>query len=295
MVILIIALVQCGEKKDGKKPGTNTPPVVSKVILEPLTPTVQSEIKARILSLDKDNDPITYEISWFVNGRKIGEGMLFSYEEVQKGDRIYAEVVPSDGKEKGKPVQSNEVVIAGLPPRILSLQSAPESVFVTTPQVVVTALAEDPDKDSVRLIVHWVVKDEAISDTSNTINLRNYDLAKNDVITGSAFVDDGEFRSEPFLFELVIANAPPVFSTKIDSVTCRPDSIYYKLPIFDPDGDPITYDIIDGPDGVVVDQASGVIHGNAGDVNTFEVHVRATDSDGAYMEAKFTLTSPSTQ
>ena len=291
ILFLVIFFMGCGEKKE-EKGATNNPPVVTEVTLQPLQPTVQTEIKARILSSDKEGDPITYQIKWFVNGTQIGEGMSFLYDEVEKGDKIYAEVTPYDGKDYGKTVKTAEITIGGLPPKILSLQIAPESLFVTTPQVVVTALAEDPDKDSLRMIIHWLVNDEVIPDTSTTLELRKYGLKKNDTVTGSAFADDGEFRSEPFPFELVIANAPPVFKTQTDSVKCAPDSIYYPLPIIDPDNDPLFFEILEAPAGIQIDSEKGIIYGSAAETKTFEITVRATDSDGAYLDAQFTITTP---
>lgn len=293
MIFIGLLVINCGNgKPDQGQDKTNTPPTISEVNLLPLNPTVQSQITAQILSSDGESDPVTYTVKWFLNGEEIGQGMSLTHDEVKKGDMIYAEITPYDGKEYGKPVLSNEITIGGSPPKIVSVQIAPESLFVTTPQVVVTALAEDPDKDSVRLIIHWIVADNVIPDTTNALNLSRFDLKKNDVITGSAFVDDGDFRSEPFLFELVIANAPPVFSTEVDSVKCSPENISYKLPIFDPDGDAITYELLDAPSGIVIDAITGTISGNAGETTSFDVMVRATDTEGAYIEAAFTLTSP---
>jgi hypothetical protein len=292
VLLVVIFLIHCGGEKKDDKGVVNNPPVANEVTLLPQNPTIRSEITARILSSDKNGDPITYKIKWFVNGKEIGEGMSFTYEEVKKGDKIFAEVTPYDSKDWGKPVKSSEIIIGGLPPKILSLQIAPESLFVTTPQVVITALAEDADKDSLRMIVHWLVNNQVISDTSNTLELRKFGLKKNDVITGSASVDDGEFRSEPFAFELVIANAPPVFKTQVDSVKSPPDSIYYPLPIIDPDGDQLTFEILDAPEGIQIDQNKGIIYGAVDETATFEIMVRATDTDGAYLDAQFTLTSP---
>lgn len=295
-LILIVSLfiTHCGNGKKQEQGGdaTNTPPTITEVSLLPLNPTVQSRIQAEILSADKDGDPVTFNVKWFLNGAEIGEGMSLGYDEVQRGDRIFAKVTPYDGKAYGKSVMSNEVILGGSPPRIISLQVAPESVFVTTPRVVVSALVEDPDKDSIRIVIHWVVENEVIPDTVNALDLKRFGLKKNDVIRGSAFADDGEFRTEGFLFELIIANAPPVFSREIDSVKCNPQNINYKLPIFDPDGDAITYELLDAPTGIMIDENTGTVYGSAGEVTSFEITIRATDTDGAYMEAQFTLTSP---
>ncbi|UCC12468.1 MAG: hypothetical protein JSW02_02730 [candidate division WOR-3 bacterium] len=291
-VVILAGMSACNGKKEDTGTKTNTPPSITNIILEPQTPTIRTEISARIISVDKENDPISYDIKWFVNGQQIGEGMLFSYEDIRKGDMIFAEATPYDGKDWGEPVRTGEITVGGLPPRILSVQIAPESVFVTTPRIAATALAEDPDRDSVSIIVHWVIGDEVIPDTSHIIDLRSYGLKKHDVITGSAFVDDGEYRSEPFTFEVHIANAPPVLTNQIDSVKCKPESLYYKLPIMDPDNDPLNYELLDAPAGIMIDPTNGVVYGNAGAATEFTIEVRAADNDGAYLDYRFTITTP---
>ncbi|OGC42144.1 hypothetical protein A2Y85_00905 [candidate division WOR-3 bacterium RBG_13_43_14] len=292
-ISLLIFIVACnGKKKDGGPVAGNHKPVINSVSLMPSNPIVQSEITAHILSSDQDADPITYTVKWFVNGRNIGEGMALHSEEIRKGDRVHAEITPHDGKEAGEPFTTSELEVVNTSPRIISVQLAPESVFVTTPQVVLSAAVDDPDRDSMRVIVHWVVGENVINDTSNVFRVQQHGLKKHDVVIGVAFVNDGEVRSEPFEFELHIANAPPTFRTVIDSVKCRSDSIYYPLPIFDPDSDPIDYELLNAPQGISIDRNNGVVYGNAGEVKTFEVSVRATDNEGAYIEARYTLTTP---
>jgi hypothetical protein len=291
MLFLAFFLVQCGNKKEEGSVAGNTPPEIKNITLLPLNPTLESEITARILSSDPDGDPITYTVKWFVNGEEIGEGMSLTYDEIKKGDRIFADVTPYDGKTYGKTLRSGETMIGGMPPRILSLSIIPEIVDVTTPQVVLEALFEDPDGDSAQLFVHWLIKDEVLADTSPVLQIAPLRLKKTDVITGAAFVDDGEYRSEAFTFEITVANAPPAFRTKIDSVKCSTDSVYYPLPIFDPDGDALTFEILDAPGGISVDDQQGIIYGAAVAIDAFEVAVRATDSEGAYLDARFTLTA----
>jgi hypothetical protein len=291
-IVFILFVAACGGKKE-KEGGTsaNNPPVLENVTLLPLNPTVQSEITARILASDRDGDPITYQVKWYVNDNQIGEGMSFTYPEIKKGDRIFAEVTPYDGKTYGEMMRSSEIIVGGLPPRIVSVSVIPEIVDVTTPQITLNALFEDADGDQIDLIVHWLVRNEVLANTSNVLPLRPLGLKKNDVITGAAYADDGEHRSEAFPFEITIANAPPAFRTKIDSVKCSADSVYYALPVFDPDGDPVSFALLQAPSGIMIDAARGIIHGSASGISTFEVFVRATDSDGAYLDAQFTLTS----
>lgn len=288
--LVLLFVINCGEKKESKT--GNTPPEISEVSLLPLNPAINSDISVRISAFDKEGDPLTYKVKWFVNDKEIGEGMSFKYEEAKQGYTIFAEVTPFDGKEWGKAVKSREVTLGGLAPRIVSTKIMPESLFVHTPQIIVTAIVEDPDGDSVKLFVHWMLNDERIPDSTNVLDLRKLKLKKHDRITGGAVAFDGEFKSEPFMFELEIANSAPVFSTRVDSVVASPENLHYQVPIIDPDGDKMTFELLDAPRGVMIDKNNGVIYGSAGDVNTFEVLVRATDTDGAYLDAKFTLTAP---
>jgi hypothetical protein len=289
LLILLILFAACGGKKEEETTASNDPPVLQSVTLLPLNPNVSSEITARILASDKDGDPITYSVKWFVNGDEIGEGMSFTYPEIKKGDRIFAEVMPYDGKAFGKAMRSGEVTIGGTAPRIVSVSVIPEMVYVTTAQITLNALFEDVDQDEIDLVVHWLVNDEVLTNTSNVLQISGLGLKKNDVITGAAFADDGDDRSEPFPFEITIANSPPAFKMKIDSVKCATDSVHYTLPIFDPDGDPLSFELLDAPDGIMIDKDNGIIYGTAGQTEVFEVFVRATDAEGAYLDAQFTL------
>ncbi len=289
LIALTLALVHCpgGNNKNG---GTekNTPPRITSVSILPATPSIQSDIMLQILSSDKEGDPITYQVKWFVNDQKIGEGMTFKYEDIKIGDQISAEVTPFDGKDHGKPHRTGSVTVGGMIPRILSLSVVPESIFVATDRVTVNAVVENPNQDTARIICHWVVGDQTLADTSNSIGLRQFNLKKNDVVTGSAFAWSNDLRSEPFTFELHVANSAPTLSAQLDTVNLSKDSIYYQLPVIDPDGDKITYRLLEGPDGVFCDPQTGILYGKSLE-ERFSVTVRATDPDGAYLDAHFAL------
>ncbi len=291
LILFTAVFIYCpsGGNKNGSTE-KNTPPVITSVTILPTNPNVQSDIKLQILSTDKDGDPITYQVKWFVNDQAIGEGMTFKYEDIKIGDQISAEVTPFDGKDRGKPYRTGAVKVGGLTPRILSLTVSPESLYVTTERVTINALVENPNLDTARIICHWVIGDETLPDTSNTLNLRSFNLKKNSVITGSAFAWSKELRSEPFTFELHIANSAPILNTQVDTVRLSKDSIYYQLPIIDPDGDKMTYQLLSGPEGLFCDRQSGVLYGKSAE-EQFSVTVRATDQDGAYLDAHFALTA----
>ena len=290
-IILIIALVVCGGRKEEPGAQANSPPAIENVTLLPLHPTVQSEITARILASDRNGDPITYQVRWFVNDVQIGEGMSFAYPEIKRGDKVFAEVTPYDGKEYGAMKRSGEVTIGGLQPRIISVSVIPDVVYTNTPEITLNAAFEGTETEGMKLIVHWLVNDEVLPDTSNVLSMQRLGLKKNEVITGVAFADDGEHRSDGFPFEITIANAPPAFKTKIDSVKTSTDRVHYVLPIYDPDNDPLRFEILQAPEGIMVERDEGIIYGTTTGLSVFEVLVRATDPEGAYLDAQFTLTA----
>lgn len=288
MLCSILGL-HCEKKGEGKKQ-TNTPPLIEEVKLVPPYPTIESEITTYILGSDKEGDPITFRIVWFINGVKIGEGRSFTYSKIKKGDRIFAEVYPHDGKAWGMPVKTNETVIHDMPPKILSITTTPESLFRRTPYVAIGAVVEDPDGDSAGLIVHWSVNERTIPETSSVLDLMKLKLKKNDVIRATAFATDGELQSDPYSVTLTIANSAPIFTKDIDSLKSRNDTIYYHLPIVDPDGDRLTFRLLYAPGGIKVNDKKGIIYGVT-DASEFEILVRATDTDGAFLDAKFSLTA----
>ncbi|HEX7318780.1 MAG TPA: putative Ig domain-containing protein [bacterium] len=290
-LIIILFAVHCNGKGEQGE-AQNTPPEVQTINIAPVTPTVQSEITVQITGFDKEGDPITYQVKWFINDREIGEGMSFKYEDIKTGDKIYAEVTPYDGKAYGKSKQSNSVTIGGQVPRILSVKYAPESVFVTTPTIALDAVIDDPDQDTVSLFCNWLIHDRVAADTLPTFTLSGLNLRKGDTIYASAYAWDKQGRSDPFEFAIVVSNAPPALQNADGVVTLRLDSLAYKIPITDPDNDPMTFELLRGPEGVWIDRNSGVLNGNPGNVNSLEVTVRATDQAGASLVAKFTLTSP---
>lgn len=289
IITAILFAIHCNGK-GGQGQAQNTAPEVQSINITPVTPTVQSEITVQITGSDKDGDPITYQVKWFVNDREIGEGMSFKYEDIKTGDKIYAEVTPYDGKAYGKSKKSNSVTIGGQVPRILSIKYVPDSVFVNTPTVALDAVIDDPDQDTVSLFCNWLIHDQVLADTLPTLTLSGLNLRKGDTIYASAYAWDKQGRSEAFEFAIVISNSPPALQEE-KMVTLRLDSLSYKVPIVDPDNDPMTFELLRGPDSVWIDRNTGVLYGRPGDVSSIEVTVRATDQAGATLVAELTLTA----
>jgi hypothetical protein len=112
------------------------------------------------------------------------------------------------------------------------------------------------------------------------------------ILRSELYAFDGDTVSSPYVLEIEITNSPPMLSAEQDSIPYSPDSIAYMLPIVDPDGDHIRYELIEAPYGLSIDQNFGIVHGTVAETKPFEIVVRATDTEGAFLNARFTITPP---
>jgi hypothetical protein len=281
----------CG-KKEEPTVQQNTPPFITSAVIVPENPAIGSRVNLRINAGDNEGDKVTFTVQWFLNDKKIGEGLEFYLSEVEKGDAIYAEITPHDGTVSGEPVKTGVIRIGNTPPEIIRATISPDAVLTTSDELTVTAEARDMDNDDLSYFCYWTLnRTEKLPDSSTTLPLRTIDLKKGSILMAELYAFDGSATSSPYTLEITVGNAPPILRTGLDSIPYTPESIYYQLPIVDPDNDPLTFEILRGPSGITVDRTQGIIHGQVADGGEFEVLIRATDVEGAYLDAQFTLTS----
>lgn len=124
---------------------TNRPPVVTSIALSPNVVLPGVPVRVEVKSNDPDQDDIRFNFTWKINGQIVTEqsGEVFDTSELRKGDLITVTVIPDDGKEQGKPLDSNGILIQNRPPEIISLPSAGISSGYFQYQVT----AKDADND----------------------------------------------------------------------------------------------------------------------------------------------------
>jgi hypothetical protein len=283
--------VSCGT--DEQKVVRNAVPVVRLAEILPAHPRLGSRIDLRIHAFDDDGDRISYGVNWFCNGRIISSSLEFYLSDVEKGDRIYAEVTPSDGTQFGKTVRTATVTVANSPPKIIGVKLEPEAVVSSTGEIRILAEGVDPDADSLQYFCYWRINNEhRLPDSSTTARLHDLQPKKGMLLTAELYAYDGDTVSSPYVLEIEIANSPPMLSAERESIPYSPDSIIYVLPIVDPDGDNVLYELVEAPRGLRIDQTFGIVHGSVTETEPFQILVRATDADGAYLDARFTVTPP---
>lgn len=296
LVLSVLLIMRCGEEKKERETGIeklNTPPFIKSAEIIPDAPILGSRVALRIDAGDQEGDKITYRVAWFLNDEEIGTGLEFQMTAAKKGDRIFAEITPSDGKLTGEALRTPIITIGNTPPRIASARISPDTVLTSTGNLTVIGEGIDPDGDSLTWLCYWVLDySERIADSSTTIRLKNLRLKKGSHLTAELYAYDGDTVSHPYLLEIDVVNAHPILAEGLDSIPYKRDSIYFPVPIIDPDGDPITFEILESPEGLKIDKTKGVIYGSVEDTTAFEIVVRATDREGAYIDAKFTLEPP---
>jgi len=131
----------------------NTPPVSTRVTIEPAVATPGDVLRAEIEGSDSDGDPVTYLIEWWRNGKSLGtpgkvkdreqEQRTLATEGFARGDLIVAGVTPYDATGPGRFLVSEPLVLMNRPPVITSSPAGP------TPQGLFeyAVTATDPDND----------------------------------------------------------------------------------------------------------------------------------------------------
>jgi len=123
----------------------NRPPLLTAVLLEPAEGLqVGGTVKAVPEAQDPDDDALSYEVEWLVNGKPFHEsGLQLDTRGLHRGDQIQVEVRATDGNITTEPVKSRDLQIGNSAPKIVSRPELrfEDGVF----QYVVEA--RDPDGD----------------------------------------------------------------------------------------------------------------------------------------------------
>jgi len=240
---------------------------------------------------DPDGDPVSYFYSWYVNDTLESRvrGERFSGLYFDKHDAVHVSVTPFDGYSFGSPVEGDELIIENSPP-------VPPAVHIEpvvpsgndTLTLVIDEEARDVDPVDTELLYgyQWYRNGEPIE--GETTGLLSADwTSRGDTIGCEVSVTDGEdtsFTSD----EVVIGNSLPVFTT--EPLTYAVDGIayIYDVDVDDADEDDITFYISGAPDGMEIDQASGVITWEVPVVGEYDILISAFDGIGVAYQ-RYTL------
>jgi len=157
----------------------NSPPRIVSVAF--VDPYIHRGVDIEVIpeAEDADDDDISFQFRWFLNGTELLENKtsLLEVDRFSKGDRIALWVIPSDQESEGAIFYGSEFEIPNAPPEFTT---SPPLSFEAT-EYVYSAQASDPDGDQLNYLlesapegmtiegktgdIHWSINEKAVSYT----------------------------------------------------------------------------------------------------------------------------------
>ncbi|QDT46981.1 tRNA(Glu)-specific nuclease WapA precursor [Symmachiella dynata] len=170
------------------------------------------------------------------------------------------------------------------------ITSTPSYTAVVDNLYLYQATATDPDHDPLEWLLDSSVRNMQIDRDTGLVSWSPDEDQIGDVEVKVRARDPfGASSQQTFLISVVGTNQTPLFTT--DPITSGRvgDDYSYAANAIDPDGDPLTYALLDEPTGMTIDPITGVISWTPGATGTSEVIVTATDPSGLAAEQTYQL------
>jgi len=291
-ILLLGGAFSCEEQRGkGSPPKGNLPPSITSAQILPEKPMVESDLSLLVQCQDPEGDSISYEYQWLKNDQEIpGENKsVLAKGGFRKGDSLRVRVVAGDGKLKGQPFLSEPVQVVNSPPMIQEVRIEPTAVHIHDhPKV--TVKGADKDGDFVYYTYQWEINGNPVSEERGEI-LEQVRLKKGDSIAVLVTPDDrgtlGVARkSDPIL----VVNSPPVI-VSAPPTTAEGNIYLYQVGANDPDQDPLTFTLRQGPRGMTIDAKTGLLRWEIRpeDKGIHTIEIEASDNDGAKSIQRYSL------
>ena len=271
-------------------PTGNHPPSVLSARIYPEDVTLDTELRVDLHGEDLDGDRITYRYQWVVNEVPAAGATVpvFRPERLKKGDRVTAEIVPTDGKADGEVFTTGPVTIGNTAPSIREIYVDPLPLQ-RGKLIKVRVVASDPDGDPVSLTYKWFRNNKAIPDAkSDTLDTKEFQ--KKDILEVLVTPSDGKSTREGQGVQMLIENSPPRF-TSTPPTEIKDGQYLYQVAVTDPDEDPVTLELKQGPPGMALDPATKQLSWKLTPENLGKHHVVlvAKDNDNGSTQVEFDL------
>jgi fibro-slime domain-containing protein/RHS repeat-associated protein len=272
--------------------GVNQAPEI--VSTPPLGATANREYRYAAIATDPDGDVIRWGLDAAPTGMSVdpltGTVRWLPTLEQLGSYTITLRALDSSG---GFATQTFEVNVRGIntPPAITSIpktQAAVDTAYTYTP--IVTDIDSDPISfsllgapDGMTInadtgLIEW-------TPNSSQLGIQTVDILASD---GQGGVATQTFSISVFS---TVPNSPPVIDSLPKFVAVAGAPYAYATKASDPDGDALTFSLLDAPSGMTIDPATGVIQWtpNTSQLGTTMVKVAVTDPSGGLGSQSFSL------
>ncbi len=136
---------------------------------------------------------------------------------------------------------------------------------------------EGKEPENIRYQYEWSINKKPAGGNSDSLN----GFKRGDAVAVKVTPYDGERPGSFKLLSIVIGNTAPIVS-EIKQLKNDGTSLSYQIIARDPDGDTLSYSLVDPPAGMVIDNATGIIDWQLkdGDVGTRNIKVKVMDGKG---------------
>jgi hypothetical protein len=233
-----------------------------------------------------------FRYRWYVDGAVVdgAAGTALEPQYFRKGSRVEAEITPSDGQRQGRPFRTAAVTIRNTPPVMTAATLKPAPAYAGD-TITVAAEARDHDGDAVQFRHQWFVNNVAVAGGESG-SFPTAGLKRKDAISAEVTPFDGEDKGQPMTTGFVVlANRTP-------DITSAPPSglqngVYsYQVQAKDPDGDKLSFSVVSGPQGMIIDPSTGLLRWQPQGVTgrqEMRVKIAVEDAEGAVAYQEFSL------
>ena len=267
------------------------PPVISST--PPTEAYVGTTWRYPLSTEDPERDPVTYQLLQAPQGMTVeattGE-MVWTPAPDQTGLQFVAvQVIDGLG---GATTQSFSVrVHDGVPNQPPTITTTPNRFSAVGSLYRYQVRAEDPEGTLITYALARAPQGLAIDETTGRLEWMPTPAdAGRHVVTIVASDAGGAAAVQSFELDVLPANSPPQFESIPPTDVFAGETFRYLAVAKDPDLDPVTYEVADGPEGMTID-AFGMVswETDAADIGSHLVTLRAFDARGGSDEQGFLI------
>jgi len=278
LIVFAGLLSGCRNKTENGKIHTSGSIVISGYT--PQNPTSQSNITLSVVK-----SPSNINFKWILNGKPIGANAPFiKHGQYKRGDTLFCHIY--HGTEKVGEI--GPIIISNTPPLIKSARIVPDNPKYGT-DLHVNVIGFDTDNDDISYIYKWYVNDNMVSEDS---------ILRGDNIKGGNRIyaiiipyDDFSKGQSVKTTTIAVVNSAPII-TSSPPTHLTGGKFIYQVKAEDPDGDPITFSLVDPPKGASIDSKNGTVEYTVPPeiLGSINFTIKASDNHGNYSLQKFSYT-----